>query len=37
MLSFQDFCNELLLKSKEHLDAEYKKFQQRGLQLDIST
>ena len=31
MQSYQEMSKEELLKEKEHLEAEYKKFQQRGL------
>ena len=30
MQSYQEMSKEELLKEKEHLEAEYKKFQQRG-------
>ena len=36
MQSYQEMSKEELLKEKEHLEAEYKKFQQRGLKLDMS-
>ena len=35
MQSYQEMSKEELLKEKEHLEAEYKKFQQRGLKLDM--
>ena len=36
MKSYQEMTKEELLKEKESLEAEYKKFQQRGLKLDMS-
>ena len=36
MQSYQEMSKEERLKEKEHLEAEYKKFQQRGLKLDMS-
>ena len=35
MQSYQEMSKEELLKEKEHLEAEYKKFQQRGLKLSL--
>ena len=34
MKSYEEMTKEELLKEKEGLEAEYKKFQQRGLKLD---
>jgi DNA-binding transcriptional MocR family regulator len=36
MKSYEEMTKEELLKEKEGLEAEYKKFQQRGLKLDMS-
>ena len=36
MQSYQEMSKEELLKEKQTLEAEYKKFQQRGLKLDMS-
>ena len=36
MKSYEEMTKEELLKEKEGLEAEYKKFQQRGLRLDMS-
>ena len=36
MKPYAEMSKEELLKEKEHLEAEYKKFQQRGLKLDMS-
>lgn len=36
MQSYQEMTKEELLKEKRALEAEYKRFQQRGLQLDMS-
>lgn len=36
MQSYQEMTKEELLAEKKSLEAEYKKFQQRGLKLDMS-
>ena len=36
MKSYQEMTNEELLQEKKVLEAEYKKYQKRGLQLDMS-
>ena len=36
MKSYEEMTKEELLKEKEGLEAEYKKFQQRGLKLENS-
>lgn len=36
MQSYQEMTKEELLKEKESLEAEYRKYQKRGLQLDMS-
>ena len=35
MQSYQEMTKEELLAEKKSLEAEYKKFQQRGLKLDM--
>ena len=36
MQSYQEMTKEELLQEKAQLEAEYKKYQMRGLQLDMS-
>ena len=36
MKAYSEMTKEELLQEKESLEAEYKKFQQRGLKLDMS-